>query len=276
MDKREAIEAGTRAGEVIVRRVLRNSGLASIANTIRLTDSYAGRFRLLWDGGDDNWHAFSYGSKLHAQHGVSTHFQRPFDLAFARAARRFSEEIVRRYLDAKQAESEGEMITSDPDKQDAMQKGETAGEEYALEILKTRGIKALADTLSPRPHENTDGFCDAFFELWEGSGEKNGDEFWGDHVIGENLAAKAQVHPYPIRAFDFRFVKGARRCAEMVVRGFIEARAGVDFDAPQGETEEDLKKRLDWTVRRTRLGRRPALTAAYEAGFKLYKSQAGE
>lgn len=160
------------------------------------------------------------------------------------------------------------MITDNPDKQEALRLGEEAGEEYALALYAKRGLHALVSTLRPGPHA---GYAQAFYELWEG-----GDETWLEHAMAERLAAQAKVHPHHYRAFDMRFAVGARRCAEMLVRGFLDARAGVSLTAPDGDSVEALRAQLEHRIRRTQLGGRQHPTNAYETGYRLYLSEAAE
>ena len=161
------------------------------------------------------------------------------------------------------------MITDNPDKQEALRLGELAGEEHALALYAKSGIDALAATLKPRDYE---GYAQAFYELWEG-----GDESWLDHAVAERLAAQKKVHPHHYFAFDMVFARGARRCAEMLVRGYLDARAGVPEHAPlEANAVTALRGQIETLERRMRLGDRPHLLSAYDTGYRLYRSQAAE
>ena len=143
--------------------------------------------------------------------------------------------------------------------------GEAAGEEFAASVFADGGIDALAKTLKPRPYE---GYAQAFYELWEG-----GDEAWMQRAQERAIGVAKGAHPYYLKAFDEVFARGARRWAEMLVRGYLDARAGVPFDMPDGRTVQELEQRLTLMRRRHTLGPRPALIAAYETGHKLWAKQ---
>jgi hypothetical protein len=153
----------------------------------------------------------------------------------------------------------------DENKAKAIELGERAGEEHAMYVFAQGGIDALAATLRPRDYE---GYAKAFYDLWKG-----GDEAWQQHAIESGLAAAKHAHPYYYKAFDEVFARGARRCAEMLVCGYLDARAGVPIELPQGDTVPEMKRRIALLERRTRLGERPALLAAYETGHKLFTSK---
>jgi hypothetical protein len=161
------------------------------------------------------------------------------------------------------------MITDNPIKQDALRLGETAGEEHALALYAKSGIDALAATLRPRDFE---GYKEAFDELWDG-----GDEGWLEHALENRLAGQHGVHPHYYKAFDEVFARGARRCAEMLVRGYLDARAGVPIGAPiETNAVTALRGQIETLERRMRLGDRPHLLSAYDTGYRLYLSKAAE
>lgn len=106
----------------------------------------------------------------------------------------------------------------DEHKRRAIELGEAAGEEAALSAYQAGGIATLANTLQP---SRSEGWAAAFYELWEG-----GPESWQQLAFEQQLAQKASVHPYYVKAFDEVFARGARRTAEQLVVGFLDARAG--------------------------------------------------
>lgn len=140
--------------------------------------------------------------------------------------------------------------------------GETAGEEHVLQLLSTRGIEPLAATLQPRPYE---GYSTAFYELWKG-----GPEAWQTFAMEKRLAVQKDAHPHYHLAFDQVFARGARRCAEMAVRGYLDARAGVPHAPTATSGTQMLKQKLAAQERRTALGARPNLIKAYELGYQLF------
>lgn len=148
------------------------------------------------------------------------------------------------------------------DKAEAIEIGERAGEQYAMSVYETDGIEALAATLRPGEHE---GYAKAFYELWKGGAEP-----WQDHAYDKELSVDAGVHRYYHRAHDEVFARGARRCAEMLVRGYLDARAGFPLELPKGDGVAEAKARLELLLRRTALGDRPALISAYETGHRLF------
>lgn len=157
------------------------------------------------------------------------------------------------------------MFTDNPDKQEAIRLGEQAGEEHVLALYAKQGIDALAATLKPRDFE---GYAAAFYERWPG-----GDESWQEHARVNRLAVEAGADPYFYKAFDEVFARGARRCAEMLVRGYLDGVAGVPFAAPDGNSVEALKAQLALRQLRTRLGERDYLIVAYETGHRLATSE---
>lgn len=148
-------------------------------------------------------------------------------------------------------------------KRTTMELGESAGEEHARALLKSHGIDALARTLKPSRHEP---YAKAFYELWDG-----GQESWRSHARERNLASAKGAHPYYFKAFDWMFALGARRWAEMLVRGYLDARAGVPFSVPPGVTVPELKQQLALRERRVALGARRV--DAYDAGHQLFTQQ---
>lgn len=157
----------------------------------------------------------------------------------------------------------------DEDKAKAIELGEAAGEAAAQELYASKGIVGVAATLRPRPFE---GYSKAFYELWGG-----GDEPWLARVQNLGLALKSGAPPYHIKAFDAVFCRGARRWCEMLVRGYLDARAGVPFAVSSDDgSKATLELKLDLLRRRTALGDRSALTEAYETGHKRFTNEMGE
>lgn len=140
--------------------------------------------------------------------------------------------------------------------------GDAAGEEFAAALFREAGIDALAATLKPRLYE---AYATDFYQLWEG-----GEEAWMQRSQERGVANAKGAHPYYIKAFDEVFARGARRWAEMLVRGYLDARAGFPLDLPSGNTVQEAERRLALMRRRHTLGSRPALIAAYETGHKLF------
>jgi hypothetical protein len=150
-------------------------------------------------------------------------------------------------------------------KAEAIALGELSGEAYAASLYAKEGINAIAATLRPREFE---GYAKAFYELWQG-----GDEQWTELAMKLDLARAKGAHPHYQYEFDVVFARGARRWAEMLVRGYLDARAGVPFDGPTGESIAAMEERIKLRRRRVQLGDRPPLIAAYEAGHQLYKGE---
>jgi hypothetical protein len=149
------------------------------------------------------------------------------------------------------------------DKARTIELGETAGEEHALKILAERdGISKLAATLKPRPYES---YSTAFYELFKG-----GEETWMPYAMGHGLAAERGAHPYYYKAFDEVYARGARRCAEMAVRGYLDARAGVPRVPTAQSGTAMLEQKLACQKRRIALGDRANLVRAYELGYQLF------
>jgi hypothetical protein len=154
------------------------------------------------------------------------------------------------------------MFTTDPEKIQAIQLGEAAGEEFALQVFADGGIDALAATLQPRPYES---FSAAFYELWGGGPEK-----W-NQIAKERRIAYAKGCPEDFyKAFREVFARGARRLAEMLVRGYLDARAGHPLKVEDDGSVKSIETRLAVQRRRTALGERKALLDAYETGHKLF------
>lgn len=125
----------------------------------------------------------------------------------------------------------------------AIEEGEAAGEAFAKRCFEEGGVEAMAKTLASETWEE-----DALRALFD-----EGDEVHTHFV----LTASDRVHPYYLKAFCEVFARGARRYAEMVVRGCVDARQG----RPCEGFEADVRKRS--------LGKRPALIAGYDAGHAV-------
>jgi hypothetical protein len=125
----------------------------------------------------------------------------------------------------------------------AIEEGEAAGEAYAGRIFEKEGVAAMAKTLASETWEQ-----DALTALFD-----EGHDVHDLHV----LTASERVHPYYLKAFCEVFARGARRYAEMVVRGAVDGRVGRPVDGFEAET------------RKRSLGNRPKLIAGYDAGHAI-------
>lgn len=155
-------------------------------------------------------------------------------------------------------------------KMGAIEAGVAAGEEAAKRVFRNDGIAGVAVTVSPSiAGVGGAGYAAQFAELWKWNGEDN----WQNLSLSHGLAKG--VHPYHMRAYDEGYAKGAKRVCEMAVFGYLDAKNGVPFEAPEGDTLELLRKRVELRERRCKLGERPALVWAYEAGYHARMMEVG-